>query len=110
MSSLIEVWVKAAVEHKTLRILYFSARTKRQPTIREVEPDFVGMSRDVHNIGLWAFCRLRQAIRVFEPDSILKWEYAGDGFVPNPKGRWRELVGIYNKWKLADKEWSLLEK
>lgn len=105
MLSLIDAWIKAAVEHKTLRIHYFSARTKRVSTIREVEPDFIGKSRSGTVSGLWAYCRLRQANRVFIPDSILKWEYVGNSFTPNPRGRWRELIPVYYNRKLAEKNW-----
>jgi len=104
--SLVDAWIKAAVEHKTLRIHYVSARTKGEFTIREVEPDFVGTSRDGRLSGLWATCRLRQSNRCFKQDSIIKWEYVGDSFQPNPYGRWQELIPIYQNRKLAEKDWT----
>jgi len=104
MLSLEDAWIKAAVEHKTLEITYLSARTKGELTTREVEPDYCGASTDGKNIGLWGICRLRRDVRCFKPDSIVKWRYVGDLFTPNPRGRWRELVSIYNSKGLAQQE------
>lgn len=105
MLSLVDAWIKAAVEHKTLRIRYFSARTKKGFTMRVVEPDFVGWSRDGRVSGLWRFCRLRRANRVFKPDSILRWYCVGETFSPNPRGRWRELIPFYAERKLTKQPW-----
>lgn len=104
MLSLIDAWIKAAVEHRTLEIVYYSGRTKGQTTVREVEPDYCGLSADGNNSGLWAVCRMRRDIRCFKPDSVLKWSYVGNPFVPNPRGRWQELVQTYNSKGLADQE------
>ena len=104
--NLSDAWIKAAVEHVTLQISYYSARTKGQRTIREVEPDYFGPSRDGKNSGCWGHCRLRQANRVFVVDSILGWEYVGNQFQPNPKGRWSELIPIYNRKQLDKIKWK----
>ena len=101
MLSLIDAWIKAAVEHKTLKIKYVSVRTKGEMTIREVEPDYYGWSANGKNFGLWGICRLRGDIRCFQPDSVLSWEYVGNTFEPNPKGRWTELMPVYKQKGLA---------
>lgn len=98
--SLIDAWIKAAVEHKTLTIVYYSGKTKKQTTVREVEPDYVGFSRDGKNFGLWGICRLRGNVRCFLPENVHGWKYVGDSFNPNPRGRWQELMPIYKKRKL----------
>ena len=103
---LIDAWIKAAVEHVTLKISYYSARTKGQASVREVEPDFFGTSRDGKNTGCWGFCRLRRQNRVFMIDSILGWEFVGNSFQPNPRGRWKELLPIYNSKKLDKINWK----
>jgi predicted DNA-binding transcriptional regulator YafY len=101
MLSVIDAWIKAAVEHKTLEITYHSGRTKGETTCREVEPDYCGQSIDGKNIGLWGICRLRGGeIRCFKPDSILRWRYIGNTFAPNPRGRWQELIPIYKQKEL----------
>ena len=95
VQTLFDAWVKAAVERVTLRISYHSVRTKGELTEREVEPDFIGTSRDGRNSGCWGYCRLRGANRVFYPDSIKSWTYVGNPFTPNPQGRRHELIPLY---------------
>ena len=104
MLSLFDAWIKAAVEHKTLAITYYSGKTKKQTTVREVEPDYYGLSRDGKNFGLWGICRLRRNVRCFLPENVLGWKYVGNSFTPNPQGRWRELIPIYEKKKLAQQK------
>ena len=100
-----DAWIKAAIEHVTLRIVYYSGKTKRQLTTREVEPDFIGLSKDGKNNGCWGFCRLRKGNRVFEPQHIQSWEHVGTPFTPNSEGRWRELLSKYNAKKLSEISW-----
>jgi predicted DNA-binding transcriptional regulator YafY len=101
--SLEDAWIKAAVEHKTLEIEYHSARTRGELTVREVEPDFCGVSSNGKNSGLWGICRLRGDLRCFQPDSVVRWRYIGNPFIPNPRGRWRELLAVYSSKGLAQK-------
>ena len=101
MLSLIDVWIKAAVEHKTLEITYYSGKTKEELTVREVEPDYYGVSVNGRNSGLWGICRLRGGVRCFQPETILQWRYIGDSFSPNPRGRWQELISTYQQRALA---------
>jgi predicted DNA-binding transcriptional regulator YafY len=101
-----DAWIKASVEHKTIEIKYQLIKTKnntsvREITVREVEPDFYGLSKNGKNFGRWGFCRLRGEIRCFSPDSIIEWRYVGDDFTPNLVGRWGELMGIYNQRALG---------
>lgn len=98
MVSLEDAWMKAAVEHKTIEIRYRD--TKGEVTLREVEPDFFGSSRNGKNFGCWGLCRLRGEIRCFSPENILEWRYVGDNFEPNPVGRWPELAATYEQRKL----------
>ncbi len=99
MLDLIDTWIKAAVEHRVLNIDYFSARTKQEHTSRDIEPDFVGTSRDGRNNGLFAtFCHLRQeGPRLFKPDSIRRFTATDKSFEPSHQGRWRELIPIYER-------------
>ena len=106
MLSLEDAWIKAAVEHRIINIDYFSARTKREHTNRDVEPDFVGTSKDGKNNGLWAtFCHLRnQGPRCFLPNTVRRFSVTSNTFNPSPNGRWRELIPIYNTKGLKEKE------
>lgn len=105
VKTLSDAWIKASVEHVTLRISYYSGRTKKELTEREIEPDFIGKSRDGRNAGCWGYCKLRRANRVFYPDSIKSWSYVGNLFTPNPQGRWQELIPSYNQRGLKLKTW-----
>lgn len=91
------MWIKAAVEHRILHMKYFSARTKGEVTVREVEPDFVGLSNDGKTSGMWAtYCHLRnEAPRCFKQDSIMELKATEQSFTPSPFGRWKELIGEY---------------
>lgn len=108
MLSLKNIWIKAAVEHRILNIDYFSARTKQEQSNREVEPDFVGTSRDGKNNGFWAtFCHLRdEGPRVFKSDSIRNISITSKTFIPSSKGRWEELIDIYNELGLESKNFE----
>ena len=104
MLSLIDAWIKASVEHRTLEITYYSGKTKKQTLVREVEPDYYGWSRNGKNFGLWGICRLRKNVRCFLPENVLGWKYVGNSFTPNPRGRWQELMPIYEKRNLAQQK------
>jgi len=108
MLSLEEAWIKAAVEHKIINIDYFSARTKREDTNRDVEPDFVGTSRDGRNKGLWAtFCHLRhEGPRCFLPHTVKRFNVTSKIFTSSPNGRWQELIPLYNARGLKEKEFG----
>lgn len=106
MLNLTGTWIKAAVEHRILNIDYFSARTRQEHTNRDIEPDFVGDSRNGKNSGLWAtFCHLRhEGPRCFKPDSIRRFSVTNKSFLPPSVGRWQELLNEYERRGLKDKE------
>ena len=106
MLSLQETWIKAAVEHKIINIDYFSARTKMEDTNRDIEPDFIGTSRDRKNNGFWAtFCHLRhEGPRCFQPNTVRRFTATSKTFTPSSNGRWQELVPLYNERGLKEKE------
>ncbi|TFH15972.1 WYL domain-containing protein [Candidatus Bathyarchaeota archaeon] len=95
--SLLDAWVKAAIEHCTLKIIYNSGPIKNEITEREVEPDYIFIGDNWEDFGCWGFCRLRNQIRVFNVQGILSWEITENQFKPNPKGRWRDLLGYYKR-------------
>ena len=94
--SLEEAWIKAAIEHVTLEITYYN-KTKNEVTVREVEPDYFGWSRNGRNFGCWGICRLRGDNRCFSPDEVRSWKYIGNEFTANIAGRWQELLPLYNQ-------------
>jgi hypothetical protein len=108
MLSLEDAWIKAAVEHNIINIDYFSARTKRENTNRDIEPDFVGTSRNGRNNGFWAtFCHLRhQGPRCFQPNTVRRFNVTSKTFTPSIHGRWQELVPLYNARGLKNKSFG----
>jgi predicted DNA-binding transcriptional regulator YafY len=94
-----DAWVVAAVEHRTMKIRYYSGAIKDEITDREVEPDFIVTTDHWKDFGCWVFCRLRNQIRVFNVQGILDWELTQNEFNHNPMGRWRELVPNYLREK-----------
>lgn len=42
-----EAWIKAAIESVTLEIDYYSDRTKKEYSTREVEPDYYGWGLNI---------------------------------------------------------------
>ena len=91
------MWVKAAVEHRTIKIRYYSGSIKKEETEREVEPDYIVTSHDWEGFGCWGFCRLRNHIRVFNASGILDWVITDNRFTPNSNGRWTELIPYYQE-------------
>jgi predicted DNA-binding transcriptional regulator YafY len=102
MLTIVDAWIKAAVEHKTLEITYYN-KSKDETTVREVEPDYYGWSTNGRNFGCYGLCRLRgEDIRCFQPENLVNWRFVGDSFSPNPKGRWQELLPVYQQKGLAN--------
>ena len=99
--SLRDAWVKAAVEHRTLKIMYYSGPIKDEVTVREVEPDYIATSDDWRGFGCWGYCRSRDHIRVFNVEGVNQWVFTGNVFTPNPNGRWRELLPYYRENELG---------
>lgn len=111
IQKIVDIWIKASVEHRILNIDYFSARTKQEHTNRDIEPDFVGFPRDgKNNPALWAtFCHLREeGPRGFKPDSIKGIRVTPNSFSPSPKGRWQELIPLYEQKGLKNIDFESL--
>jgi len=105
MLNIIDTWIKATVEHRIINIDYYSWRTKHEYTNRDIEPDFVGLSRDGKNQGLWAtFCHLRhEGPRCFKADSIRRYSVSDRTFIPSALGRWNELIPLYEQSDLKNR-------
>lgn len=103
------LWIKAAVEHRILRLKYLSRGSDSDVTEGEVEPDFVGRPRELSifrrgPFGFWAaFNRLRgEGPCYFEPVSIVSMELTDRTFEPRPDARWMEHLEEYHESDLRD--------
>ncbi|MFX0065396.1 MAG: hypothetical protein ACFFC7_24765 [Candidatus Hermodarchaeota archaeon] len=73
--------IKAAVEHRILRIKYQSKK-KAETTYREVEADFIGYKGSQR--GYWADdCLRKTRLRFFIPSNILEWKVTNKNFDPS---------------------------
>jgi hypothetical protein len=79
MLSIADAWIKAAIEQRTLEIVYMKANAVHE-TIREVAPSFTGWSQNANMQGLWGHCYLRDQIRCFKPERVWSWRYLGNTF------------------------------
>ncbi len=104
-----DAWIKAAVEHRILKIKYKS-KGKGEITVREVEPDYYGWGKDRRNYGCWAaydYLR-RRSPSFFIPQNIRKWENTGRDFDPSRRAyirRWKELIPEYKRRNLENIPW-----
>ena len=100
-----EAWIKAAIESVTLEIDYYSDRTKKEYSTREVEPDYYGWGLNNKNHGLWGINRIGRGVRCFKEDSVLDWRVAGNRISPNQHSRSSELLEDYKLMKLDTRPW-----
>jgi len=99
-----DVWVKAAVEHIVLTIMYRSKGG--EITTRDVEPDYI-IFKGQTLCYFAAYCHLRkEGPRCFQPSRILGCTVTDRTFQPGEKGRWRELLPLYQARGLAGKSFS----
>jgi predicted DNA-binding transcriptional regulator YafY len=73
--------VTAVTSRRVLR-LHYQAADAEAPTIRDVEPIGLFLSRHWHVV---AYCRLRQAFREFRLDRIRELGFGGETFAPRPE-------------------------
>lgn len=97
------IWIKGAVEHRKVSFHYYSGKTKKEHTIRTVEPDYIGRSSDGHNIGFWAtYDYFRgEGPRCFTPANISNLELLDETFSPRPRSRWKEMISEYESRELG---------
>ncbi len=98
-----DTWVKAAVEHVVVQLLY---RTPEGEIIsREVEPDAIAFDGDdVTSLAGYAHTD-RALLQCFRPEQILDLAPTGRRFRPPSGGRWEELRLLYRSRELAGRDW-----
>jgi len=104
MLSISDAWIKAAIEQRTLEIVYVKANAFHE-TIREVAPSFAGWSQKSNMRGLFGHCYLRGQVRYFKPERVWRWNYIGSPFQPTEPID-SELLSIYNDRELEGYSWE----
>ena len=104
MLSISDAWIKAAIEQRTLEIVYMKANAVHE-TIREVAPSFAGWSQNTNVQGLFGLCYLRGQIRCFKPERVWRWKYIGAPFQPTEPID-NQLVILYNDRDLENQSWE----
>jgi hypothetical protein len=104
MLSISDAWIKAAIEQRTLEIVYMKANAVHE-TIREVAPSFAGWSQNTNVQGLFGLCYLRDQIRCFKPERVWRWRYIGAPFQPTEQID-NQFVIWYNDRDLENQSWE----
>ena len=103
------LWIKAAVEHRVVRLEYRDPSSRGAVTTRDVVPDFIGSWLGLGHLFPWSFrfwgffhheggedpCCFRSA-------DVSSLEMTGRTFEPRPDGRWMEHLEEYHRLGLSD--------
>ena len=85
-----KIWIKAAIEHRKVRIRYYCSKTDKDIEIRLVHPDFIGVSKN-GIYGYWAYCEKAGGPRAFQPETMVIMEVLTDNFTPSIHSRYKEM-------------------
>lgn len=99
MMSLVDVWIKAAVERRVLLIDYFDKKNRKEYVEVEVEPHYIDFLEDDNKKGLFGVLRNQGPI-VFDPNSVLKFRVTESTFVPLPHTKEEKLQNLYFRKEL----------
>jgi hypothetical protein len=99
MMSLVDVWIKAAVERRVLLIDYFDKKEKKEYVNVEVEPHYIDFLEEDTRKGLFGVLR-NQGTIIFDPNSVLKFTVTDDTFVPISHTREKQILNLYYKKEL----------
>jgi hypothetical protein len=106
------LWIKAAIEHRVVRLEYHDPGLNGDVTVREVRPDHVGGLGPLSHIlpstnRFWAASGPDDAGEpcCFKADDVVGLEITDTDFEPRPDGRWMEHVEEYHRLGLRDVTW-----
>ena len=103
MNKLPDIWIKAAIEHVALLLVYKSVETE-ETSQRIIFPDWIEQTKK--GILLWGWDPRKNEPRSFYAKNVQFLKYTGKKFQPNPNGKWQQLWTQYNKRKLANIPWK----
>ncbi|MFA6088248.1 MAG: hypothetical protein WC755_00160 [Candidatus Woesearchaeota archaeon] len=103
MVSLVDIWIKAAVERRILIVDYFDKETKTAFFQEEIEPHYIGFSQNGGKRSLFGALRNKGLI-VLETNSILRYTLSNNTFTPVEHVKMRRTEMIYDKKVLKYKK------
>lgn len=103
------LWIKAAVEHRVVRLEYHDPTTGGDVTTRDVDPDFIGSWLGLGYIFPWYF-RFWGAsddskgggLCCFKPRTVISLRITGRTFEPRPDGLWMVHLEEYHRSGLGE--------
>ena len=103
------LWIKAAIEHRVVRVVCCTRRSRSDISEHDAEPDFVGRSksRSIFRPGPSGFWAARDRLTdegpcCFNPALVLAMELTDTVFEPRPDARWMEHLDEYHRLDLRD--------
>jgi hypothetical protein len=98
MMSLVDVWIKAAVERRVVLIDYFDKQERKEYVNVKVEPHYIDFLKEARK-GLFGMLKNHCGI-MFDPNSVLKFTVSDETFVPLPHTKEKQIQSIYNRKEL----------
>lgn len=103
------LWIKAAVEHRVVRLEYRGSSSKDSVMTRFVDPDFIGSRGGIAYLFPWSFRFWGSSNHedgvgagCFRSADVVSLDITDRTFDPRPEGRWMEHLEEYQKLGLGD--------
>ncbi len=100
------LWIKAAVEHRVVRIEYRDPGPGGGVVTRDVDPDLIGSWLGLGRLFPWSFRFWgffhHEGACCFRPADVVSLEITGRIFEARPDGRWMEHLKEYHALGLGD--------
>jgi hypothetical protein len=103
------LWIKAAVEHRVVRLEYRGSSSKDGVMTRYVDPDFIGSWGGLSHLFPWSFRFWGVSddsnggdLCCFKPRTVISLRIIRRSFEPRSDGRWMEHLEEYQRLGLGD--------
>ncbi len=103
------LWIKAAVEHRVVRLEHRDPGSEGGVMTRDVDPDFIGGWGGISNLFPWSFrfwCVSDDGkggdLCCFNPRTVISLRITERTYEPRPHGRWMEHLAEYHRSGLRD--------
>ncbi|NOQ53697.1 MAG: hypothetical protein GQ558_03725 [Thermoplasmata archaeon] len=103
------LWIKAAVEHRVVRLEYRGSSSDDGVVTRFVDPDFIGGWGGLSHLFPWSFRFWGSydhedgvGACCFQPADVVSLDITDRTFEPRSDGRWMEHLEEYQRLGLGD--------